>query len=142
MMVEDNHTKKRKLELDTIRDPPNKINGKQWLTLEKWCLFIRTSEDTLETLKAEISELGECIATDHEENLDWLRSHHDFEATTLHTLNRTGECNDFPMYIERMRSYRKEFNERIRAVKRYVKDAKTKQKIMQKIMRKRHGRQY
>ena len=100
---------------------------------------MRTSGHKLADLEADISELGDdWVPPVTKDRLAWFEYFRDIKKTGSEALKQIGECNDFPMYIESMRSFRKEFNERIRVVKRYVKDVKTKQEIMHK----RRGRQY
>ena len=51
---------------------PGYLNAKQEITLDEWQEFVKTSGLKLTTLEAEVSELGECIAAIHREDLDTL----------------------------------------------------------------------
>ena len=66
---------------------------------------MRTSEDTLERLEADIDGLGNWIAPIAKDNLDSLQCSYHTNKEICDTLMETGECNDFPGFIETMRSF-------------------------------------
>ena len=141
--AEASHTKKRKLEVlpeDTIRGKPKakadtkanasgsetaypkQILPEQGEKLDEWLNIMRTSGHKLADLEADISELGDdWVPPVTKDRLASLQVSHHTNKEICNTLKDTGECNDFPGFIESMHSAKKEFNEQILQVERQVK---------------------
>ena len=121
-MSEDSTAKKRKLELDTILCP-KEILPKQRLKLNDWLIFMRTSGDTLERLDANIDGLGNWIAPIAKDNLGSLRCSYHTNKEIYDKVMETGECNDFPGFIQSMRSFKQQFKTHVPKLEKLVKDA-------------------
>ena len=85
---------------------------------------MNTSELEIRTLKDKIRDLGDWIAPAAKEKLDLIEFSYDMHRTLCDTLKATGECSDFPGFIAKMLSFKKEFNEQILTVEKHVKQAR------------------
>ena len=82
-------------------------------------------EVEIRVLKETIRDLGDWIVPAAKEKLGSLQVSLHTNKEICNTLMETGECNDFPGFIENMRSFRKDYHEQIRAVQNYVKQARS-----------------
>ena len=79
---------------------PGYLDPQQEKTLEEWQEFVNTCGLKLTTLEAEVSELGECIAAIHREDLDtldgWL-NHLENAILSLLIMSHRGNIEREPM---------------------------------------------